>query len=529
MTIVFETLAAVPLATLFLLVGLGMLVGHAKIKGIALGAAAVLFVGIGVAAAATSAGVEIRVPHELSVLGLMMFTFAIGVNSGSEFFDNLKRAAGPLAAVLGALSLAAVAALVVGKAMGMSVPLIGGTFSGALTNTPALAAASEASGDAQTATVGYAIAYIFGVLGMLGAALLALRLGPADDSADEPIINRTVRIDRATASTFAELAERFEQRVSFSRFSRNSRAPVEVPAPDDQARVGDLVTVVGPADAVEDAERTLGHCSSHRLQTDSSGLDFRRITVSSKRIVGSRIETLELEEQLDATITRVRRGDTDVVATPEFQLQAGDRVRVVAPAHLIDRLSAYFGDSERGAYSVTPIALGLGMALGALIGETSLTWGDSSLKIGAAAGCLLVGLVFGRIGRIGRFVTAVPHVVCNTLSEFGLLIFLAAAGLNAGGQIAVAITSGAWSQVMVLGIVVTSINAAGVYLAMRYVFKRDAVEIAGMLGGVQTQPAVLAFANSRTGEDPRVALGYALVYPVVMVAKIVLAQILGGM
>ena len=136
---------------------------------------------------------------------------------------------------------------------------------------------------------------------------------------------------------------------------------------------------------------------------------------------------------------------------------------------------------------------------------------------------------FGRIGRIGKVVTAIPFTAASVLSEFGLLVFLAQAGTNAGGQIAQAFTGGQWWKILVLGVIVTTIMGAGLYVVMRWLFKMGGTQLAGFLGGSQTQPAVLAFANSRTNADPRVALGYALIYPVAMIGKILTAQILGGL
>ena len=170
------------------------------------------------------------------------------------------------------------------------------------------------------------------------------------------------------------------------------------------------------------------------------------------------------------------------------------------------------------------------MALGIAIGELPiLTPSGEYFSIGSAAGTLIVGLIFGRLGRIGPVATALPFTTCQVMAELGLLIFLAQAGAKAGGQILEAFTSGAWISIFTLGFIMTSIMAIGLYCTMRWVFKMGGTKLAGLLGGAQTQPAVLAFANGRTNADPRVALGYALVYPVAMVSKIIVATILGGM
>lgn len=145
---IMEHLAKNPVLVLFLLIGVGMLVGHIKIKGISLGAAAVLFAGIALGAYADFLGVDLKLPQLLGTLGLAIFTFSIGVSSGPGFFQVIKTAAGPLLAMLGVFIVSAGAAQVLGRAFGMNSALIAGTWAGAITNTPALAAAGSA---AQTA------------------------------------------------------------------------------------------------------------------------------------------------------------------------------------------------------------------------------------------------------------------------------------------------------------------------------------------------------------------------------------------
>ena len=191
-----------PVLVLFLLIGLGMGVGHVKVKGVSLGAAAVLFAGIALAAWGVSENVLVEVPAPLGILGLAIFTFAIGVQSGPNFFHVIRTAGGPLALMLLIFLVAAGAGVGLGRALGMSPALIAGTFAGATTNTPALAAAGNAAvlagneSGAAIATVGYAVAYLYGVIGMLFFCLMALRYRRADKDAPSPLINRTIRVER---------------------------------------------------------------------------------------------------------------------------------------------------------------------------------------------------------------------------------------------------------------------------------------------------------------------------------------------
>ena len=530
METVFSLLADQPVLFLFLLIGVGMAFGHVKVKGISLGAAAVLFLAIALAAWAQAYGIELVVTKQLGTLGLTLFTFAIGINSGASFFHNLKTATGPILAVVLLYVLTATTGLFVGKAMGMDIALISGTFAGAVTNTPALNAAGEASGDLATATVGYSIAYLFGVIGMLIASMAALAYGKNDRDQPSPLANRTIRVERDDHPFVGDIYQKLGWKVTFSRLRRGETGPITRPSMSDTLDQGDLVTVVGPRELVARAATELGHASSHSLMQDRSYLDFRRVTVSDPKVAGRTIADLDFATQFSGTISRVRRGDVDMVAEPGLVLQQGDRVRVVAPTSKMEAITKFFGDSARGLSDLNPIALGLGMALGIAIGELPiLTPSGEYFSIGSAAGTLIVGLIFGRLGRIGPIVTALPFTASQVLSELGLLVFLAQAGANAGGQIAHAFTSGAWIKIAVLGFIMTTIMAVGIYVTMRWIFKMGGTQLSGLLGGAQTQPAVLAFANGRTNSDPRVALGYALIYPIAMVGKILVAQILGGM
>ena len=530
MEILFTKLADQPVLFLFLLIGIGMAFGHVKIKGIGLGAAAVLFFAIILSAWAETYGIHLRVTRELGALGLALFTFAIGMNSGASFFHNLQSAIGPILTMVALYAIAAATGEFIGRMWGMDPALIAGTFAGSVTNTPALSAAGQASGKLDLATVGYSIAYLFGVIGMLIASAAALSYGKRDKDAPSPLANRTIRVERDDHPFVGDIYEKLGEKVSFSRLRRGETGPITRPQMSDTLDPGDLVTVVGPRELVARAATELGHASSHSLMQDRSYLDFRRVTISNPKVAGRTVASLGLAKEFSATISRVRRGDVDMVAEPGLVLQQGDRVRVVAPTSKMAEITKFFGDSSRGLTDLNPIALGIGMALGIAIGELPiLTPSGEYFSIGSAAGTLIVGLIFGRVGRIGPIATALPFTTCQVMAELGLLIFLAQAGAKAGGQILEAFTSGDWIRIFALGIVMTSIMAVGLYCTMRWVFKMGGTKLAGLLGGAQTQPAVLAFANGRTNADPRVSLGYALVYPVAMVGKIIVATILGGM
>ncbi len=526
---VFLFLAQQPVLLLFVVVGVGSVLGHVKVRGVGLGAAAVLFLAIGLSAWASSYDVDLEITEALGTLGLTLFTFCVGLVSGATFFASLRRSLAPILAVAGVLATSAGVAVVAGRLLGLDAATVAGAWAGAVTNTPALAAAREAAGDASAPTIGYAVTYLFGVVGMLVAVSFALRHRDRDTDAPPLLVTRTVRVEVTSAPTIRELELRHGERITFTRVRHGETSPIRTAGDADLLLHDDLVTVVGPVDEVEAITRELGHASSHRLEADRLYLDMRRVTLSSEHAAGLTVAELDLPHRFGATVSRVRRGDVDVVAHDDFRLQLGDRVRVVAPRERMAEVSAWFGDSSRGLSDITPVVLGIGMVAGILLGALAFPVPGRVFSIGSAAGTLLVGLVLGRLGRVGPVVTAMPYTSAQAIAELGLLVFLAQAGSRAGAQIGEAFTSGQWLRILVLGVLVTGVVAVGLSVVVRRVFRIGGTRLSGVIGGTQTQPAVLAFANARTGYDARVALGYALVYPAAMITKIVLGQVLGGL
>ena len=521
----FTLLEQHPLLLLALLLALGALLGQLRIAGASLGPAAVLFVAIGLIAWGIPQAVELTVPEILASFGLVLFPYTVGIISGPNFFGSLKRGWPVMLTTIACLGVAAAAAGGVGAALGLPGPVIAGTFAGALTNTPALAAAGQAAGNPELPAVGYSISYLWGVIGMLLAGAWALRRGERERSTASPKLEqRTVRVDRAEGVTVADLRLTHPE-VSFTRV-KHGNAPMVVGAATESLARGDLVSLVGPAEALESLTAELGHASSIDLIGDRTHLDSNRITLSSPTLVGRRLADLELADRFGAQVSRVRRGDVDMIPAADFVAQLGDRLRVVAPSDQIKAVRRYLGDSERGFSDINPPGLAIGLLIGVGLGMVQIPLPTGSFTLGSAAGTLIAGLVFGRLGRIGRLPVSTPTAAAHSLSALGMLVFLAYAGTRAGVLFADALTSELGWRVAVLGFVITVVAAAALLAVGRLAHRTSWVQLSGQLAGAQTQPAVLAFANTRTGFDTRVSLGYALVYPAAMIGKILLAQVL---
>jgi putative transport protein len=426
-----------------------------------------------------------------------------------------------------AFAAASATAVGVGRLLGLSYPVIAGTFAGALTNTPALAAASEAAGDATGPTIGYSISYVFGVVGMLLVTAAVLSRRGRDDDAPPPLVNQTVRVERTDRPRVGDLQDHHGSAVTFSRLRHGDAdpAPILVAVDEQVLEPGDLVTVIGPQHEVDRVAEELGHPSSHSLVTDRRYLDVRRITLSNRKLVGLTLGALRLQDY-GAVVSRVRRGDVDMVASDDMMLLLGDRLRVIAPVSRLPELSRHLGDSERGTSDINAPGLAVGLTLGVLLGLVRVPLPGGGFAIGAAAGTLVTGLVMGRLGRVGPLVTATPRSAASALSTFGMLTFLAYAGTKAGGRFLAAAGSSLGWRIALTGFLLTSLVAGIVAIAGFRVHRLGATRLAGVLAGAQTQPGVLAMANERTGFDTRVALGYALVYPAAMIMKILAAQVI---
>ncbi len=520
-------LADSPLLALFLVLTLGTLLGAIRLGGVSVGPAGALFAGLAVSAVLP--GLSDVVPALVGTLGLTLFAYTIGLAGGPSFFGGLRRAAPMMLAAVGVVIGVAVVAHVAGRAIGLSPGDIAGTFAGALTNTPGLAAAVEAV-DSPEPAVGFSLAYPFGVIGVILAIVISLRWSRASPTAEDrdppqPAGYLTVRVTRDDLPPLSELRQFEGETLVFSRVRREGREATTVS--DVRLREGDLVTVIGPRETIRAFAETVGEVADDDLPLDRHQVDFRRVVLSNARYAGSTVADLRLG-RFDAVAGFVRRGDVDLVARPDLIVELGDRIRVVAPRDRLDEVIRELGDSERSAVVADPIGFSLGLLLGLALGVIPVPLPGLTLQLGTAAAPLLVGLLLGRLGRTGPLVWQLPYATNQTLRQFGALLFLATVGLGAGPDLASALGSARGVQLLGFGAALTTLTALALVLLAR-ALQLGGARMAGSLAGAQNQPALLAFAVDRFGGDDRVNLAYALLFPPTFVAKIIAAQVLASL
>lgn len=533
-----------PLLLLFVVSAIGYLVGRIRIGGVSLGVSAVLFVGLFFGALDEN----LKLPEIVYLLGLVLFVYTIGLSSGPSFFASLRRKGlRDNMLVLGMILLAGAIAIAASFVAGLSGPLTAGLFTGSLTNTPALAGVLESlkrgAGGALTdaalaePVVGYSVAYPMGVLGMILVIYFAQRIWKVDYAVEaqglrelgavkEDLVNRTVRVTNpgVNGRNVGELMRNSSWNVIFGRVQH--QGSVGVATSDAYLYTDDLVSVIGPREDVERAVSDLGELAPESLEMDRHTLDFRRVFVSNHEVVGRPLSELDLPRRYGAVITRVRRGDIDILPHGDTVLELGDRVRVVTRRENMEAVSKYFGDSYRELAEVDVVSLGLGIALGLLLGMVPIPLpGGVTFTLGFAGGPLIVALILGARERTGPIVWSLPYSANLTLRQFGLTLFLAAVGTRSGFSFASTMAQGGGLAIFLAGVAITIITGITMLVVGYKLLKIPLSLLIGMVAGLQTQPAVLAFTNEQTqNELPNI--GYATVYPLAMIAKIICAQVI---
>lgn len=534
-----------PLLLLFVVTAIGYPLGHIKIKGSSLGVAAVLFVGL----AFGSLHPDLKLPEVIYTFGLVLFVYTIGLSSGPAFFASFRRKGlRDNLLIVSGLCLAAGLTVAAFFMLDLKSTLAAGLFTGSMTNTPALAALLEqikafAPADlvdqmVSEPVVGYSIAYPIGVIGPIMAIFILQRLWRIDyvreakaspdlGATNQQLQARTILVTRPEAANLSvhDLVQQQQWNVIFGRIKHGDK-PLTLASGSTRLAVGDLLTMIGTQEDLDEAANYLGELSTERLELDRTEYDFRRMFVSNPRVIGHRLRDLDLPQQFGAIVTRLRRGDVELLVNGDTVLEPGDRVRVLAKPENMTAVSKFFGDSYRALSEIDLLTFSLGVTLGLLLGSIPIPLpGDVTFKLGLAGGPLIVGLILGNQGRTGPLVWAMPYSANLVLRQIGLILFLAAVGTRSGYAFVNTFAQSGGAYIFLAGAAITCVTALTVLCVGHYLLKIPMGLLTGLLSGMQTQPAVLGFALEQSENDlPNI--GYATVYPIATITKILLAQLI---
>jgi putative transport protein len=321
-----------------------------------------------------------------------------------------------------------------------------------------------------------------------------------------------------------ELIRAHDWRVVFGRLRR--RGALTLIDGSERLEVGDCVTLVGAAAEIDRVEAALGRVSASSLDHDRAEMDSRYVFVSNRAAAGVPLRDLALPARFGALVTRVRRGDVELVASSDMVLEPGDHVRVLARRDDLPAISRFLGDSHRALSEIDVLTFSLGLGLGLAVGLLPLPLpGGIHVRLGLAGGPLVVALILGARRRTAGMLWTLPYNANHTLRQLGLIFFLAGVGTRAGGAFFETVRQAQGLVLFAAGAVVTMAAAVATLWIGYRVLRLPMGLLTGVLAAVQTQPAVLAFAHEQS-RDELPGVGYATVYPVAMIVKIVLAQIL---
>ncbi|EFN6209393.1 putative transporter [Escherichia coli] len=541
---------ALTVSILALVAVVGLFIGNVKFRGIGLGIGGVLFGGIIVGHFVSQAGMTLSsdMLHVIQEFGLILFVYTIGIQVGPGFFASLR--------VSGLrLNLFAVLIVIIGglvtailhKLFDIPLPVVLGIFSGAVTNTPALGAGQQILRDLGTPMemvdqmgMSYAMAYPFGICGILFTMwmLRVIFRVNVETEAQQHESSRTnggaliktinIRVENPNLHDLAikDVPILNGDKIICSRLKREET--LKVPSPDTIIQLGDLLHLVGQPADLHNAQLVIGQEVDTSLSTKGTDLRVERVVVTNENVLGKRIRDLHFKERYDVVISRLNRAGVELVASGDISLQFGDILNLVGRPSAIDAVANVLGNAQQKLQQVQMLPVFIGIGLGVLLGSIPVfvPGFPAALKLGLAGGPLIMALILGRIGSIGKLYWFMPPSANLALRELGIVLFLSVVGLKSGGDFVNTLVNGEGLSWIGYGALITAVPLITVGILARMLAKMNYLTMCGMLAGSMTDPPALAFANNLHPTSGAAALSYATVYPLVMFLRIISPQLL---
>ncbi|HFI9996495.1 TPA: putative transporter [Shigella sonnei] len=541
---------ALTVSILALVAVVGLFIGNVKFRGIGLGIGGVLFGGIIVGHFVSQAGMTLSsdMLHVIQEFGLILFVYTIGIQVGPGFFASLR--------VSGLrLNLFAVLIVIIGglvtailhKLFDIPLPVVLGIFSGAVTNTPALGAGQQILRDLGTPMemvdqmgMSYAMAYPFGICGILFTMwmLRVIFRVNVETEAQQHESSRTnggaliktinIRVENPNLHDLAikDVPILNGDKIICSRLKREET--LKVPSPDTIIQLGDLLHLVGQPADLHNAQLVIGQEVDTSLSTKDTDLRVERVVVTNENVLGKRIRDLHFKERYDVVISRLNRAGVELVASGDISLQFGDILNLVGRPSAIDAVANVLGNAQQKLQQVQMLPVFIGIGLGVLLGSIPVfvPGFPAALKLGLAGGLLIMALILGRIGSIGKLYWFMPPSANLALRELGIVLFLSVVGLKSGGDFVNTLVNGEGLSWIGYGALITAVPLITVGILARMLAKMNYLTMCGMLAGSMTDPPALAFANNLHPTSGAAALSYATVYPLVMFLRIITPQLL---
>ncbi len=503
---------------LFLIIAISYIIGKIKVKGVSLDVSAVIFVAL----AFGHFGVSL--PKIIQDIGLVLFIFTIGIQAGPGFFDALKKHGIKLAALSAILILTSGITVVAAYYIfDLEMGILAGLLAGALTSTPGLASATDQFGD--ISSIGYGIAYPFGVIGVI----IFLRLLPkilntniekeekeweALSTAEYPVLNAKnfiITNINLNGKSLSQLHFRQITNASISRVMHEGEA--FTPSPNTTLHTGDIVRAVGTDDALDKAQLLLGKTTDREIPL-SGKYEVQGVLVTNKDVVNKTLAELNLQASFDATVTRIRRSGIDITPSPQARIRFGDKL-IIASSNM-KQVQKLFGNDDKRLSDTDILPIALGIVLGVIIGKFTF--------LGLTGGVLIVALILSKLGKTGPILWTMSGSANVLLRELGLIFFLAVVGTSAGATLVDTFIQYGY-MLFLIGAAITLIPMIVMTFVAKRVYKTNLLTLLGGLAGAMTStPGLAAISPLTKSNAPQIA--YATAYPIAMVLLVVVMKLL---
>ena len=540
---------AITISLLALVAVTGLWIGHWKIKGVGFGVGGVLFGGIIVAHFTNQYGLKLdtHTLHFVQEFGLILFVYTIGIQVGPGFFSSLRRSGlklngfAFLIVLLGGITV-----VFIHKLANVPLDIILGIYSGAVTNTPSLGAGqqilSELGMNSTTETMGmaYAMAYPFGICGILLSMWLIRLFFKVNVDEEERNFKQESGHDKEslTAMDIKVTNKNLDGLclidvpgfgtgdVVCSRLKRGDS--ISVPKANTEIYLDDILHLVGEINALKKMRLIVGDEMDVPTSTVGSEIRAERVVVTSEKVLGKKIKSLDIHQRYGVVISRLNRAGVELVPTANTTLQFGDVLHMVGPTDVMNNAISVIGNAAQKLQQVQMLPVFIGIGLGVLFGSIPfyIPGFPVALKLGLAGGPLVIALILARIGTLGKLYWFMPPSANLALRELGIVLFLAVVGLKSGGSFLDTLLNGDGLEWMGYGVIITLVPLLVTGIIARLYSKLNYLSLCGVLAGSMTDPPALAFANAIKEENGAAALSYATVYPLAMFLRIISPQLL---
>lgn len=538
------------LAILSLAVSLGLALGAVRWRGVRLGISGVLFSALLFGQLGLS--VDPKVLHFLRDFALIIFVYAIGLQVGPGFITSL-RADGLRLNLLSVMVLVLGALMAVGivRLTGLPRGSSAGLYSGAFTTTPGLAAGQESLGRqlsgtpriagaaVATAALAYTVSYPIGMVGPIFVIVALRRLFGIDIESERkrlesldaarrpPLGTQDFEVTQAQHAG-APLREHSLLRGSGVVFSRMLRGDaLSIPTADTQVRVGDIFRAVGPLAGLDQLVSAMGRPANVDLAPEGGDVKRLDLVVTRTQVLRRTLRELDLIRRTGVTIARINRAGVDLAPHASLRLAFADRITAVGPESGLKTVEAELGNCPETLDRPQLVPIFLGIVLGVVVGSIPLKVPGlgATLRIGLAGGPLLAAIALSQLGNVGSVVWYMPVAANQLFRDFGLAVFLACVGLQAGDHLVQHLLAGSGIWYVLWGAGVTIIPVFLVGCCARLALKLNFVTLSGWVSGAMTSSPALLFANDLAGSDAP-AVAYAAVAPLATLVPILCAQLL---